>query len=267
MSWQWLRKQTPEGLGSDEPLTSKPNRWGCGGVQTGQAHLSLQAALSDRAGWTTGLMQQLCPTCLNVLLHTIPRHFTVPVHAVMDQIPSLALSLRCKTHGVQLLQSPKPVLPILSRSSCQLPSCQADLPGTLNTNPFKAHRRVKEREGNRSCRCALAHVHSLTSSFPVIRPSRVKVCSKPTNTWLEIPAFTSSAFSGVWWAYFLGAGSLAIPFFLFRLSVQECPSLGRGRAVLSVGRGCQEAAPHPLPLPRFWLPNPAWFNSKAQSTF
>lgn len=44
---------------------------------------------------------------LNVLLHTVPRHFLVSVHTLMGRIPGLALSLGCKNPWSPITSVPK----------------------------------------------------------------------------------------------------------------------------------------------------------------
>lgn len=90
-----------------------------------------------------------------------------------------------------------------------------------------------QREGNRLCRCTFAHMCSLTSSFSISSPSRVKVCAKMTNTWLEISAFTPSPFLGFLWGLeSILSRSRITQFFTLPLqpAVQERPSLRCGKA-------------------------------------
>lgn len=91
-----------------------------------------------------------------------------------------------------------------------------------------------QREGNRLCRCTFAHVCSLTSSFSVSSLSRVKVCAKMTNTWLEISAFTPSPFLGFLW----GLESILSRSRITRLSTLPLQSAAQEHQSLRCGKPC-----------------------------
>lgn len=82
-------------------------------------------------------------------------------------------------------------------------------------------------------------MHSLTSSFSISSPSSVKVCAEPTNTWVEIPAFTSSPFLGFLW----GLESMLSKSIVTQISILPLQSAGGGMStpvleeVLSLSKG------------------------------
>lgn len=212
MSQSCFRQVTLKGLHKTEwagngSKADIGRRWWASNIQTlqrGQAHLlSVGSTVRLRAGWTTDLMQQLMFTFLKVLLHTIPRQFPVSVHTVMEQIPILALRLRCKNPCSPIATVPK----ASTAYSIHVSPVAAQLAGWPGRHTkYKPPQGPQHSQREKETDPADVLSHTCVLSLPSPLTDLAEQRSAPNRQTLErrsqlSPPRRSLHFSGVWWAY------------------------------------------------------------------